>query len=345
MDVRISESWDRYLEFFPDDKKDIYYTEAYVKLYENDEDHAFCIICESGDKVALMPYLRRSISDRYDFETAYGYGGPIINTDDVIWIGEALKAMKQCFASERYLCGFVRFHPILGNALLCRNEMPVVADRKTICMVLKDDIEDIWMSQISSKNRNMIRKAEKNGLQFRTEYDYASIQEFVRLYYKTMERLQAEEFYYFKDAYFEQYINNFRGKGFLGVVSLNENIVGAALFMTYGKYGHYHLAGSDRNYSGLGINNFLLWNTAIEMKKQGVEIFHLGGGTGPDTDDPLFRFKKAFSNYDNDFSIGKWIFDGSKYDEIASAWEMANPDLIPRFGRRLLKYRYSHKDL
>ena len=212
-------------------------------------------------------------------------------------------------------------------------------------MRLQENVEDIWMSQVTSKNRNMIRKAEKNGLQFRAEYDYISMKQFIGLYSKTMERLQAEEFYFFKNTYFEQYKRNFCGKGFLGVVSLNETVVGAALFMVYGKYGHYHLAGSDRNYSGLGINNFMLWNTAIEMKKQGVEVFHLGGGTSPETDNPLFKFKKAFSGFENDYSIGKWIFDGQKYEEIATAWETDNPDLIPYFGRRLLNYRYSHQDL
>ena len=345
MNVHIAEKWDHFLDRFGEDEKDIYYTEGYVKLYETDIDKAMCIVCESENSIALMPFLRRKIGAYYDFETAYGYGGPIFHADSEDWIREALGAMKQYFTEQKYLCGFMRFHPILGNAEACKVGIPVFSDRKTIRIDLTEKNDDIWMNQITSKNRNMIRKAEKQGVEFCAEYDYAAMTDFIALYRSTMERLQAEEFYFFSDDYFAEYKKNMQNKGFLGRVCLNGKTIGAALFMTCGPYGHYHLAGSDRNYSSLGINNFLLWTAALEMKKQGIRSFHLGGGTTSDPENSLYRFKRSFSHLENDFYIGKWIFDEDAYEKTAARWETEKPDLIPLFGNRLLKYRYSHKDL
>ena len=48
----------------------------------------------------------------------------------------------------------------------------------------------------------MIRKAEKNQLEYRAEYDFASYDEFIAIYKKTMERLDADDFYYFDEEHY-----------------------------------------------------------------------------------------------------------------------------------------------
>lgn len=340
MNVKISDRWTDCLNKFPLDKKDIYYTENYVRLHENNECTALCIICEEDQNILLMPFLRKKIDAFFDFETAYGYGGPIANTTDQEWIDRALTDMCNCFKRENYICGFIRFHPLLDNGIYCQNVINVVPDRHTIMMDLSKEEGEIWKSQISSKNRNMIRKAERLGLEYFAEYDFASMKEFVTLYNKTMDRLEAEKFYYFSERYYREYIRKMSGQGFLGTVRLRGKIIGAALFMYSERYGHYHLAGSDREYAGYGINNFLLWNTARELKKHNVEQFHLGGGTGMSTDDSLFKFKRSFSRIEKYFYIGKCIFDKKEYDDICGKWENEYAGLVSAYGSRLLKYRY-----
>ena len=133
---------------------------------------------------------------------------------------------------------------------------------------------------------------------------------------------------------------NFAGSSFLGTVRKDGKLICAAIFMYSKLYGHYHLEGSDREFSGLGANNFLLWKTACEMHSLGVETFHLGGGTGSSPDDPLYKFKKVFGNTENDFCIGKEIFNHSLYQSVCEEWSKRNPDKIEQYGNRLLKYRY-----
>ncbi len=340
MNVWISENWNEYLNRFSEEQLDIYYTEEYVKLYENSEDKALCIICESEGKITLMPFLRRNIGEQYDFETPYGYGGPIFNELSRTWIEKSLCSIIDHFKSEGYVCGFLRFHPIIKNAVLCKDISCVLYDRKTIRIDLEDSVEDIWSDQIISKNRNMIRKAEKCGLTYRAEYDFRSMESFIKLYTDTMSRLQADSFYFFDRKYYDGLVKGLNGHGFLGIVSYEGKDIAAAIFMTYGKYGHYHLAGNDREYSSLGANNYLLWRTSLELKEHEFKLLHLGGGNSSDASDPLYKFKRSFSDRENDFYIGKWILDESLYDRICSKWEKENPDLVPVYGNRLLKYRY-----
>ncbi len=340
MSVKICDKWNEYLDRFPKAMVDIYYTEGYVKLYENDKDSAQCIIYENGELCALMPFLRRQINEFYDFETPYGYGGPIFNFDSEELIDKALTEMRNCFINENYLCGFIRFHPLIRNAELCKNVIPTIDDRKTTVIDVSGDENKIWNTQLSSKCRNMVRKARKNGLDFKAEYDFESIKRFRELYTETMNRLGADEFYYFGDEYYLNYMKNLDGKSFLGTVSKDGEIISAALFMFFDKWGHYHLAGSSSKYPSLGINNFMLWNASLEMNRNNVERFHLGGGTCGDEQDSLYRFKKSFSRDYEKFFIGKWIFRREEYDNICKSWEEKNRELESVYRHYLLKYRY-----
>lgn len=339
MKVEIVKKWNSFLKSFLAERKDIYYTEEYVNLYRDSKNEPMCIVCSEDDHILMMPFLQGHIESFLDYETPYGYGGPISNFDDE-WNKDAVREMNSYFEKNGYLCGFVRFHPLLKNSQICKNDFYVIDDRNTIAIDTSLSIDEIWQKEISSKNRNMIRKAEKNGLSFEADYEYQYIDEFEKLYLATMDRLNADEFYMFGHEYYENYIKNLSGKGFLGIVRYNSEIVGAALFMIEKPYGHYHLAGSKRAYSSLGINNFLLWNAAKEMNKNGVMLFHLGGGTDGDPENSLFKFKSAFSRERYQFSIGKRVYNKNAYDKICKNWEDNNPDKSSEYKNFLLKYRY-----
>lgn len=340
METFITESWNGYLDKFSIEQKDVYYFEEYVKLYQGEEGKALCAVCFEDGQILLMPYIRKEIDGFFDFETAYGYGGPITNSKDPSWIEDALVEMKKLLKEERYVCGFIRFHPLLGNVRLCEKQMTTFFDRNTVAIKTDQPEEKIWANQVISKNRNMIRKAEKNGLEYKAEFDFSSIGEFVQLYNATMSRLAAEEFYFFDEKYYKSFSENFRDKAFLGTIKKDGELICAALFMYCGDYGHYHLEGSNHTYSSLAANNLLLWKTALELGKMGVKEFHLGGGYNSEPDNSLLKFKKSFSNNMKEFHIGKWIFNEPKYAELKNEWSKKYPEKVEKYGRLLLCYRY-----
>ena len=333
-------SWNSYLDLIPDSMKDVYFSEEYVRLYENNVSSARCFLCKDDNRILLIPVLVRQVGEYFDFESAYGYGGPISNTDDDIWNINALNCIENYIRNNSFLCGFIRFHPLLRNERVHSNSTAVIFDRKTVTINTSFSEDKIWSDEISSKNRNMIRKAEKNGLKFIADYDFRYIDQFIILYNSTMKRLAADEFYFFDRKYYDELRYKLNGHSFLGTVWKDGKMICGAIFMYSGYYGHYHLEGSDKIYSSLGANNMLLWKASCEMHKMGVRQFHLGGGYDTTPDNSLLKFKKSFSKSLSDFYIGKTIINHTAYNKICREWENENPEKIRLYGNRVLKYRY-----
>lgn len=344
MQVDILTHWDEFLGLFPQERKDIYFAEEYVKLYESQTEKAECFVCREDDKVLLFPFLARIFEFNgkpyKDFETAYGYGGPVYNCNDMEFVNQSLAAFKTYCSENNYVAGFVRFHPLLQNQVGFDTIGRLLPERKTVAINLDQTMDEVWTNEIHSKNRNVIRKAEKAGCRFIVDDQYEHLNDFVKLYDSTMDKLSADGFYYFDDKYYNNLVKGIPDS-FLGCVADDEErIISAAIFMYSGTYGHYHLSGSDKSQLSLSPNNFMLWEAAKELQKRGVKRFHLGGGTTSDEENSLFKFKCRFSKDTCQFYIGKLVFNPEAYDAICADWEQKNPDKAEYYKHHLLKYKY-----
>ena len=342
MNIEIVEHWDEVLDTFLPAERDIYFREEYVRLYETDTEKAVCCIVNDSEQMMLFPFLSRTFDYRgqnlHDFETAYGYGGPIWHQADERFNSAALLMMVDELKRQNYIAGFVRFHPLLSN-YKSFSEGKLIEDRKTVAIDLSLEENEIWMQEIHTKNRNVIKKGEKSGLEFVVDNDYEYLPDFIRLYDATMDKLDAADFYYFKQQYYEEFVKTLPNS-FLGIVLYEDRVVSAAIFMYEGEYGHYHLSGSDVTALKLSPNNYMLWQAALELKRRGVKIFHLGGGTTSAENDSLFCFKSRFSKHTYQFCLGKMIFNDQVYHDICSEWGAKNPDKAEHYKHFLLKYKY-----
>lgn len=342
MNIKVVDHWDEVLDSFQPEERDIYFREEYVSLYEVDTEKAVCCIVNDSKQMMLFPFLSRTFyyqgQTLHDFETAYGYGGPIWHQADKKFKEAALQLMFHELKRQNYVAGFVRFHPLLVN-YKDFSEGRLIEDRKTVAIDLSLEENEIWMQEIHTKNRNVIKKGEKSGLTFVVDNDFKYLSEFIRLYDATMDKLDAADFYYFKQQYYEEFIKKLPNS-FLGVVLNDGKVVSAAIFMYEGEYGHYHLSGSEVSSLKLSPNNFMLWHAALELKRRGVKVLHLGGGTTSAEDDSLFCFKSRFSKHTYQFCLGKLIFNEHLYHDICSDWEVKNPDKAEQYKHFLLKYKY-----
>lgn len=343
MEAFISSCWNNYLLNFRLTDSDIYFSEEYVGLYATSTECPMCLIVENNGKYMLFPFLRRGFffngKQYYDFETAYGYGGPVFNTEDEEFKKKSLRMLYQVFADNNYVAGFVRFHPLFSNYEYFDKIGRVLFDRKTIAIDLSLSENEIWMNEIHTKNRNVIKKAEKNGLEFIVDNEYHYYDEFVKLYNSTMDKLHADDFYYFPQEYYLLLKEKIKDS-FLGIVKKENEILSAAIFLYHGIYGHYHLSGSKKEYLSLSPNNLMLFKAAMELKKRGVLLFHLGGGRTSEENDSLFCFKSRFSKSLYQFAIGKLIFNPIVYNTLCNSWERDNPEKVEQYGTFLLKYKY-----
>lgn len=320
-----SEKWDFYLNEFGKEKLDIYYTKEYCRLYETDLSKAYLFVYKEENNIVIYPMMKtlitgyKEVQNYYDIETPYGYGGPLANTVDKIFIGEFEQSFISFCANNRIIAEFTRFHPVLENENIFKNNIDVNFNRNTIVVELDKGIDRIWNEDISSKNRNMIRKAVKNGLEIEITKEYKS---FMEIYDETMKKVHASSFYFFNEEYYKDIVNMENRSVFN--VKIKEKIIASAIFMKYNKHFHYHLAGSKKEYLNFAPNNFLLWEAIKYAYNAGCSDFHLGGGTDGSLDNSLYKFKKSFSNNERKFYIGKRVHNRGIYNNLMEVWKRKN---------------------
>ena len=299
---------------------DVYYLSGYVKAFHIHGDGDPFLLYYEGDGLrAIYVYMRRptAIEGVYDSVTPYGYGG-------VLFEGDSSKPKLQAFwkeylvkmEEEHIVDNFVRYHPVLKNAEPMKSISNVIDLGKTIAFDLTSP-EVIW-ENIISKNRNMIRKAEKNGIEIHHGKDLSLFEDFRRIYNATMEKDNAEEYYFFGEKFYESIHNDLHDNYEMFYAVYEGQIIAMSIMLFANKQMHYHLSGSMMEYRNLAPSNLLLYKAAVWGCEQGYKTFHLGGGVGSGEDN-LYKFKAAFNKVsDYQFSIGKQIFDQETYDKLVS---------------------------
>ena len=341
--LKEKDAWMTVLVRLPFNCRDVYFTPEYYSLYQNYGDgDARCFVFEKDGEVVLYPFLINPITplgykldkEYYDIQGAYGYNGIIASSDDAGFIAAFWKEFDAYCQENDIVTEFTRFHPLLNNQRLASPKMKTFFSRHTVALDLTDD--DIWMHQISSKNRNMIRKAEREGVAIVESDDYET---FHRLYDGTMTDLHAEDFYFFPKSYYDEYKQTFKGESMLCLAMLGGKAIAGSMFMFSDNYAHYHLSARDREYSRYAANNLILWYAIQKAKERGCKWFHFGGGTAGNDDDSLLKFKKEFSKTLCEFWIGKRVHNQPIYDQVVEQWKTNHPKSFEQNKVKLLGYR------
>lgn len=314
--INEAEQWDEIVRGFA--KYDVYYLSGYVRAFMiHGDGEPQLLYYEAGDLKAIYVYMKRKtdLEGYYDSVTPYGYGGVLFEGDmseenkEVFW-REYLSVMEQ----EHIVDNFVRYHPVLKNAEPMKSISNVIDLGKTIAFDLSST--DLIWENIISKNRNMIRKAEKNGIEIKHGKDLTLFEDFRRIYNATMEKDNAEEYYFFGEKFYESVHNDLYENYEMFYAVLNGEIIAMSIMLFANDQMHYHLSGSMIEYRNLAPSNLLLYKAALWGCEHGFKTFHLGGGVGSGEDN-LYKFKAAFNrNSDYQFSIGKQIFNEEKYNQL-----------------------------
>ena len=320
-----SEQWDSIVRSFQ--QHDTYYLSGYVKAFcIHGDGEPLLFYYENGGTRGINVAMKRDIAlDKhfkgkleenlwFDLSCPYGYGGWLIEGDDTESVMTAYVAWCQ---KNKIISEFVRFHPMLKNHIAVQNHYDVVPLGDVVAMDLASP-EIIW-ANISSKNRNMIRKAQKNGV---TIYHgrYPEIYEtFRQIYNGTMDKDNADAYYYFSREFYESILMDLPHNAQVFYAVFENKVIAASIMLACNKKMNYHLSGSSREFSFLAPTNLLLYEAALWGCANGCKSLYLGGGIGS-AEDSLFKFKRAFYRGDDlpRFHIGKKIFNSEHYDMLVS---------------------------
>ena len=317
-----TEQWDRIVRSFAD--YDVYYLSGYVKAFQiHGDGEPLLFFYEGEDCRGINVVMKRDIAKDphfagkleegkwFDFSTPYGYGG---------WLVEGTGETQPLYQIYRSWCmehgivsEFVRFSLFSNSRENYFGE--VIPRTNNIVRELDRPMEDMLMD-FEHKVRKNIKKAESAGLQILVDSHGDRLEDFLRIYYGTMDRNHAENTYYFDERFYKQ-INTLEGNYVYFHVLLGETVISTELVLLGSSAMYSYLGGTDSAYFSVRPNDFLKYHVIRWGYEQGYRRFVLGGGYG--ADDGIFRYKKSFAPHGVvRFYTGQAIFDQGTYDELTA---------------------------
>ncbi len=336
--LKENEKWDAIVRSFVN--YDIYWQSGYVKAFAiHGDGEPLLFYYEQDNTRGINVVFKRDIAkdlhfagiipeDTYfDFSTPYGYGGWIVDGEEKEKLFRIYESWCQ---NNGIISEFVRFHPVVKNHVFSKDAYDIVPLGQTIAMNL-ESFKVIW-ANISSKNRNMIRKAEKSGVRIFSGRSDKLYEEFIDIYNSTMEHDNAEEYYFFKPEFYSSICYDLPENAQIFYAVKEDEMIAVSIMLAANGRLNYHLSGSKYEYRNLAPSNLLLYKAALWGCANGYKTFHLGGGVGS-SEDSLFKFKKAFYRGDDlyQFYIGKKIYIREKYDELVGMREDINSSFFPKY--------------
>ena len=333
INVNDTKKWNDIVHSFCD--YDVFYLNEYVTafmdenrkngipillLYENNLDRAINVIfkrdvSEDDKMTGMIPP-----NTYFDIITPYGYGGFWGNISDYKALNVAYN--EYCY-KKKYVCEFVRFE-LFGNYYKYYDG-EIETRTHNVIRNLDMDVDEIWMD-FKQKVRKNVKRAQKNNLKIIIEDKGSYLQDFLNIYYSTMDRSSADDEYYFSQKFY-QTINSINDNIMYFHVIYEEKIISTELVI-YGSENCYSfLGGTNKEYFDLRPNDFLKYEIIKWAKAKGLKNFVLGGGYG--ADDGIFQYKTCLApNGIVDFYIGRKIFNTDSYNKLVEIRKKKNPDCI-----------------
>lgn len=327
------ERWDSIVKTF--NRYDVYYLSGYVRAFQlHGDGEPLLLYYENNGVRGINVVMKRDISldkrfenkisanEYFDLATPYGYGGWIFEGDENEGDSDAFAAEYLDWCKENKIVSeFIRFHPVIENCGGISSKFyETVLLGKTVAIEL-DDQEAIW-TRFSSKNRSHIRVAAKEGVVVKMDTSKEAFDQFQKIYETTMNRDEADSYYYFDNRFFDSIRNDLEGHYTIFTAYLGDIAIASAIMIYAGKYMNYHLSGQLVEYRRYAGTNMILHEASNWGCSNGFEWLHLGGGLGA-KDGPLYDFKKSFYKKGEDkvFYIGKKIINKKAYEKLVNMRE------------------------
>jgi lipid II:glycine glycyltransferase (peptidoglycan interpeptide bridge formation enzyme) len=150
---------------------------------------------------------------------------------------------------------------------------------------LNPDKESLWKS-IGLKNRNMVKRAEKEGVGISEVQNETDLKLFYGLYLKTMKRLGSppQPYNFFREIFQRFWPDNV----LILLAIINNRAIAGGLFFLHKDSAHHSYSCSSRKNLIPGTNNLLFWRAMEILKSRGFKSIDLGR-TRPEAGNLAFK--------------------------------------------------------
>lgn len=319
--------------------RDLYFNPNYAKVYEEIDGKSDTFVFESAYGKITNTFILRKIpweidgQTYYDIVTPYGYGGPL--AEDVTDIKKLMEEYRKAFSKyckeHNIICEFIRFH-LFDNVDVRENyygESQQLLDN-VVVSTEGDFEEDIW-KRYEHKVRKNVKKAINNGLEIAIENNLNHLQGFLDIYNSTMDRNNADSYYYFGEKYFRDIARLLPDNFMYFHVFKNGKIASTELVLCSEDYAYSFLGGTFTEYYEFRPNDFLKNEIIKWCNQTGRKKFILGGGYHKD--DGIYKYKRCFTpDPDVPFFVGRYVFDQEKYDKAIELRIQSDPSFNQETG-------------
>jgi methionyl-tRNA formyltransferase len=323
-------TWDDLVDRAP--VPDVYYRPAYIRAYAlSGHGRPVAVVVRSGSTEALFPLLIREFDiggqTVRDAVTPYGYGG-LLRLSGPECPGPEIarhlfSQLRDWTCASGLIACTLRFHPLLDqDAAWAVAQMPeewarVFPRGQTTAIDLKrwDDVR----RQVSgmNKGRRYDLKKARSALNLRISEGTNALDDlkiFRTLYRNSMERVHADQFFFFAHDYFDHLATKLGDKFAVFTALAADRPVASAIFLADRNFVHYHLAGSNDEGKAHGAATLHIVAACEWARQRGCSLLHLGGGLR--IDDQLWAFKRSFGGLVFSYSYMTIVAHAERYEDL-----------------------------
>jgi hypothetical protein len=330
--IEAKEEWDEVLSKFS--KRDIFFEYDFLDLHSSEGEKPVMVYMENEAGKIAYPFLLRDISfhdglkdkldkDKYyDISTHYGYGGHLVEVKDDASRKKIIKLFYERLAQfcrrNNVVSEFVKFSPLLNNHEGFENEVELLPYKKMMVSNLQDYGDPLY-SEVSASTRKFANKCRQMGIRSEIVVAPKSFEKQLAVYYNSMDRKGASDYYYYSKGYFEKMMSKLPENLMIINLIFEDRIIGFGLYFLYDKFIYAFVAGVEEEYTKL-YTSYLLSVDAINWGyKNGYSHYFLGGGLSTSEDDSLYLFKRHFTRHSGlELFLGHRIWNKEAYDYLVS---------------------------
>jgi hypothetical protein len=291
----------------------------YVPFFGRPGDRAICIAMEDSCGGILFPLLLRSLEAEpwakdggrwYDLASPYGFGGPFgWGTPDVTAFWNRLDQWANALGVVSL---FTRLPLFEDQTVPFKGE--VVAKGPSVVIPLEGGEASI-LKNYERSVRAVLRHSERNGVSVVVDLHGDRLEEFLAVYYSTMERRAASSDYYFPRTFFTA-LKERLPEHVVFFHALHENqVVSTELQLISQTHTYAFLGGTTEKGLSLKANPALRHRTNVWGSENGKSYMVFGGSHREN--DGLFEFKKRFAPQSlKMFQVGTRVFHPGQYMRI-----------------------------
>lgn len=262
-------------------------------------------------------------------------GGILADNSDIRkqLLGEALVLAKKFNTNFLEIRTYSDYSSLINDG----REVETISNKVSMLLDLPKGSDALWDS-FKSKLRSQVRKAEKNGLDFKWG-SLSDIGDFYKVFSTNMRDLGSPVH---SIKWIEEVLKNYGENARLGLVYKESSVVGGGIILTNGGKVSIPWASTLREYNKLAPNMILYWNFLKYCADNGYNTFDFGRST---PGEGTYKFKAQWGAEEKPLLWSRFRVNGQfkeagsgKRDIVAAAWSKLPLFFSNGLGPMIRKY-------